>query len=293
MELHVKVASDDQRRARQAAKKRKQREEKDGKTGQLSLGQQGTSRDRQGHGETSGTPPLPSPSFPTPHITPSFPPVAPTATERSEAAKPDPDAIAEYAKGLATAANKAITARWGEQINVIVWSNGHSVALAATLVQRGVPLELARSAIAAVIRKAKQQEPFRSLSYFERPILEEFDKAHQRQLDRRATDAPPSPREIEERQRKERDLLQGEYTRERTAALTRWRLDPANEADVERIQREANSRFAATSKSSDFEVRADRNRFIIAEESAAAEFPSLDEWLANRTQSPPAAAGTQ
>lgn len=292
MELHGRLAADDERRARQAAKKRRQR----GETRENVPGQGGTSGDiggQEGTGRDSRDTPLVSLSSPTPLLNPSLPPSAPTATERGETAKPSADAIEHYAIGLCTAANRAITARWGEQTNPIRWSAGHSIALAEALGKNGVPLELARSTISAVIRKAKQRAPFTNLSYFEKPIFEAHDSAKQRQFDRQSSTAAPSQREMDEQRRKQQEQLQGEYNRERSAALTRWRLDPKNEAEVERIQREANSRFTATSKSNDFEVRADRNRFTIAEESAAADFPPFDTWLSQRAQSPPAIAGTQ
>lgn len=200
-----------------------------------------------------------------------------------------------YAIGLATATNKGNTDRWGEQPLVVLWSHPTTVEIATELMGLGVPLELARSTIAAVVRKANVAGPFRGVRYFRNPILEAHAAEKQREHDRTAK-SPEDPTGAKaesiahaERQR-ESARLRTEYENAEKAARAAWRSNPANVAEVRKIQGEADQRFGHVAHT--FTGRGDRLTFLTDAERLAVAFPPFEEWLAARqTAGAPAATG--
>ena len=169
-------------------------------------------------------PPLPSLSSPAPLTNPSFPPGSTPATQPGDEAKSEaprdpsiagvivPDTTPErYAIGIASAINKAQTERWGEQPNPVVWSNGHTVALRDKLMGAGVPIELARTTIGAVVRKHKGA-PFTNAAYFEKPILDAWDAERQKRHDRTADAPGQSPAEVRADREREAQKLRDPST---------------------------------------------------------------------------------
>lgn len=244
-------------------------------------------------------PPLPSLSSPTPLLNPSFPPVSSSTSNAPQIEeKNGPGQIVgaivgdvnAYAVGLCTAANNANTKRWGEQPLPIRWDSGHSLELAEELVKASVPLELARSTIAAVIAKSKNRQAFRALSYFRNAIFEAQSGAVQRGHDRSAT-APGDPGGAraaateESERRRQLEKLRDVYDGERKAAVLRWRLHPDNAAEVNRMNAEADRRFKHVTRT--VSGRMDRLTFLATEEAAAVAFPPFEEWARARDAQPP------
>jgi hypothetical protein len=87
---------------------------------------------------------------------------------------------AEYALQCTVAANRAITAKWGEQIHPLL--HGHSYALADALIAAGVTLEVARENIALQCERSQKPAPPKSINWFRDGVLQHHAESQQRAL---------------------------------------------------------------------------------------------------------------
>jgi hypothetical protein len=99
------------------------------------------------------------------------------------------DPVNELAIALTSAANQGITKRWGEQPNVLRWTQPAATALAEVVHEQGIPLELARDAIYSACVASKLERPPSSLAYFA-PVLRDRWESQQA---RDAASAAPTP----------------------------------------------------------------------------------------------------
>lgn len=247
-----------------------------------------------------------SPSFPTPLLTTPSPvvPVADlTPSEQTNSGRvvgtiaPPPDTPTltleesldanAYALGLTTAANRGITAKFGEQPTPYVWSNTYTLGLAEELVRLKVPLEFARSAI--VDGCGKLREKPRGVNYFRPVILAAFNASEQRVLDR-ASSAPaalsrPGPvsagtaaarQYYDSGKAAELEREREGYDIERRAAGDRWADQVATAAELAAIRAGA-SKDMANVPSVGLRERAIAGAVSLSC-SRAAGFPAFEEW---------------
>lgn len=205
-------------------------------------------------------------------------------TTTATTAADEPSDEARYCLGITTAANAAITKKWGEQIHPLYY--GTATQLAADLIQIGIKLDVAQKSIAAQVDKSKNVTPPSSIEYFRRGILQSGQSDEQRAID--AVTPLPSQVEISqrstamvddtvkmlERYSTDREMLP-KYERERERAAKAWSEAPANAVQVAAITRTAE----------------DANAFLgpkwVARSLATAladacGFPKFDVWLAAR-----------
>lgn len=94
---------------------------------------------------------------------------------------------AEYALQLTIAANRAVTARWGEQPAPFV--HGASYTLTDALMATGVPLPIAQESIAQQCERSRKVSPPKSINWFREGVVQHFEAVQQRAID---AAAPPS-----------------------------------------------------------------------------------------------------
>lgn len=189
----------------------------------------------------------------------------------------------QYAGKMAAAMNAAITARWGEQPNIVRYTTG--LQLAEDLVREGVSLDLACGAIASACARSKMPRPPSALEYMRNPIRQAVEEATQREFN--AADTTPmakrggAPKAIgaagdEEGERRR-------YDAERREAGMAW--GKAHEPEVRAIELALNETYGALLTTSGF-VRETRDKQLVIECAKRAGFPEFDAW--KRTRPPPA-----
>jgi len=195
--------------------------------------------------------------------------------------------VQRYAVGMATAANNAITEKWGAQPNVLHWSR--ACPLASELVARNVPLDLARVAIANCVRRSKNERPPASFNFFASAIDDEVRAQEQRALDRvhpapaasvkptriSAALQPPGTISLADKNDRERA-----WASARRAAGIAWGKDPNNAARYREFVEKATAEyrdFFEGGNPPNWVVNA-RDKRVIELCADAAGFPTLREW---------------
>lgn len=215
----------------------------------------------------------------------------PTTTRATETAlvggansADDGEATQRYAIGMATAANHAITDRWGEQPNPLHYASG--LALATELLTVGVSLETARGAVAESCASSKNLRPPFTLGYFREPILRAHRAEEQRALDAKdaGVDRGGPPRHLSlivdpELGRREERARQ-EYDQARRAAAIAWGKAADNLPRYHAIVAEVNADYRGLADN-EFTTRA-RYAEIVQRCAKASGFPEFDAWIAER-----------
>jgi phage replication O-like protein O len=214
-----------------------------------------------------------------------------TARELPAAEAKDGEVITDYALGLTAALNRAITAKWGEQPNVV----GYASALdtAEDLLRTGVELEFAQRIISEKVPKLKTK-PF-SVKYLHEAIKEAKGQADQRAYDASAVlpstgkrgGAPTGIGSLltpsDQQKQKSEDALVREYEQARRVATAAWGSDPANETRYAAIVITVNNEYALL-KNSTYGKRA--IEVVVIERCAeACAFPSFNEWRQSHSNS--------
>jgi hypothetical protein len=190
------------------------------------------------------------------------------------------ETVTAYAIGLATAANLAIAARWGEQTTPIL-PGGITQQLAADLITAGVPLELARHTIADKVRTGRFSSVPGSVRYFAAAIAEAFQADQQRRRDRdsvlpgRRGGAPAHiSRALEIDRQEQEDRLQDAYLAARAKLVAAWRADPDHAAQLTELEGEAWAEFPDDNPF----TKTARDIRILQLVAAAAGLPDFDAW---------------
>jgi hypothetical protein len=204
------------------------------------------------------------------------------AAEDREREEAEGAAAHEMSIALARAANRGITARWGEQINVLHFSTG--VELAMELVRLGANAATACAAIEDACKRSKKTEPPSTVSWFRAPIIAAVHQVEQRELN--ATDpnvkrgGAPKPimalvaSGAAQREREQR----AEYDKARREAGVVWGKNPANATEYQRIVAAANAEHGDW-LDTDWGKRA-RDIAIVIACAVASGFPEFDAWIA-------------
>jgi hypothetical protein len=198
---------------------------------------------------------------------------------------------------MSTAPNAAITKRFGEQPNPITFVTG--LEIARILIDKGVHLETARSAIAGVVERFNGQRPMTSLAYFREAI----ERAHASRVQRGLNAADPTVPEVrggppsriepgntsmhlpgvdgtaERNAREHAERL--EYDAARQAATHAWSMAEENTAEYEQITADVNAAYAGML---DHETgKRARDAMVILTCAKRCGFPaSFEAWRANR-----------
>lgn len=168
-------------------------------------------------------------------------------------AREDDDAIAKYATGLATAANNAIAERWGEATRTRPIHWGSCTHPATEYIAIGIPLDVARDAIARACRASKLPKPPTSINYFDGPITDANKAVEQRALDaenpapraaKRGGVPQPVSQVVNREERDRTNALEQQFNRERSEAGAEWGKDPANATEYHAIVAAANTKHA-------------------------------------------------
>jgi hypothetical protein len=199
------------------------------------------------------------------------------AREAAAAAVGTPEsetAIPAYAEALATAANRGISERWGEQ-PAAIQPFGLTRSIAAALHRRGIPVEIAVEAIAEKCRTGGVNSIPVSVAYFQACIVEayEADIRRRHDRDRQRAAAPQQVSEVLDAERRETQL-QDLYSAERNPVVQAWRSNPANAEQLAAIEAAALEEFP---KANAFAGPARASR-IVLEIARAAGFPDYDAW---------------
>lgn len=216
----------------------------------------------------------------------------PTDIERQEIhdvanARASQTDVDSYAVKLATAANNAITERYGEQPNPLHWSRATS--LAAELLNRGVDIDLARKAIAQCVRTSKNGEPPKSMNYFAN-VIDDAVKADEMRALNAAHPAPArsvKPARIAVNASADgisittKHDLEREYRAAKRDAGIAWGKDVGNKEQYRALVAAATKEFAdflAGESPQPWAVRA-RDSRIVDLCADAAGFPAFDVWI--------------
>jgi hypothetical protein len=84
------------------------------------------------------------------------------------------DAAADYATKLTVAANRAITARWGEQTRVLM--AGQSYEIVSVLMDAGITIDEATESIRSQCEKSSKAFPPKSINWFRDGIIDAMDQ---------------------------------------------------------------------------------------------------------------------
>jgi phage replication O-like protein O len=197
--------------------------------------------------------------------------------------------IRDYAVRLSTAANAGITARWGEQPSPLNYATG--LQLAEDLRRAGIPLEIARHAIASVCAASKNDRPPYTLSYFKGAILDAYRDAEQKAFNA-ADPATVGLRPGEKRGGQPRAIaaivnadtraaehkLRARHDDERRHAAIEWGKDPAHHAAYAEIVAEATAKYEAIITTA-WGQKA-RDAAVVLACAELAQFPAFEKWAA-------------
>lgn len=205
-----------------------------------------------------------------------------TATAAADSVSPE----ADFALGITTAANQAVTRKWGEQTRPYFY--GMSTDLAAELMAEGVPLATAQRAITDQVEKSKAPKPPSVITYFRNGILEAARTDEQRRLDRanpvlvaqsRERGGPPTSLAYSlstvQLERDEREVAT-KYDELRREAARTWAEDPAHAVQVAAIH--AAAKAAAVLDITTGMGKRAYEADVIARIAVAAGFPDFDTW---------------
>lgn len=208
-------------------------------------------------------------------------------SENGGSKAPSPESV--YTLGITVAANRAIEAKWGEQIHPLYY--GASSQLAADLMTDGVPLDVAQSSILAQVKASKNPEPPSSINYFRRGILQAAKSDEQRALDRSDIPVaegvsarggmPTSIAYVVSQQSDRADYdMDRHYEAERDRAAKAWSDEPANAARFNAIvaKAQADNAIIAGTKMGDRAIARD----VMMACGIAAGFPAREVWKAAR-----------
>lgn len=115
-----------------------------------------------------------------------------TTTTITDSARTSDGADSSLAVALTSAANRAITERWGEQPNPLRHDAGSTLTAAAAIAEGAVPGDFARDAVYTLVLECRLERPPRSLGYFTTAVIERW-KAEE---ERRAAAASPAPNRL-------------------------------------------------------------------------------------------------
>lgn len=211
-----------------------------------------------------------------------------TADDRTPLSAPvstSPEAT--YALAITTAANAAVTRKWGEQTRPYFY--GMSTQLAAELVADKIPLAIAVWSITDQIDRSKATRPPSTISYFRNGILDHAKTDEQRRLDRlnpvtignqpQARGGQPTSLaySLEPVQQERLDHAEAaRFDAERRQAVREWADKPENASQVAAIHAAAKS-AAVMDIHAGIGKRAYESD-VIDRIAAAANFPTFNLW---------------